>query len=359
MIMMYFLHFQMKVAISVEGFQHQYKASYFIINQKQGKDVWDQPKDKGIFLNLVNDYNRIQNKAIQIENTNKYSIVTGDRLQDIFTIYTFQYNGNGIIQDICFKTYSNQFGNGESKFFFALEFGVINQDFMWIKGDDQNQNQKTVIFFANPQDCQVYKNSDNKSIYQYQLKHFGRSHVFHTYQSNRTVSLITSTSYTDGSYGQNLQAIRITLGDCHDNCKTCYDYDTCLSCYGDMSLNQQNKCQCQKNSIQTFGYKGQCKVCQNFQLNNTFEGYWSSGNCYENYYSPDIIQYVVSNCKIKLNSDYFYCRDQSDFNKITSLKKGGEFISCYQDCFPSLTGIEPILTYSGDKCLTIRLKGFN
>ncbi|KRX09961.1 hypothetical protein PPERSA_05353 [Pseudocohnilembus persalinus] len=252
-----------------------------------GNQAWDKPKDQGIFLDLNTNYNYVQNKAILIENTNKYSIVTGDITQDIFTIYTFQYNRNGEIQDICLETYENQFGSMGSQFFYALEFGVINQDFVWVKGDNQNDNRKTVIFFTNPLDCQVYRNPDDSSIYQYQLKHFSRSHIFHTYYSNQTVTFIASSSWIDGSNNQNLQAIRISI-----------------------------------------------EVCKSFNMNYIFEGYWSNENCYENYYKPDIIQKITDKCKIKLNSDYFYCKDQSDSKKITSLNQNGEFISCNQDCFP-------------------------
>ncbi|KRX06544.1 hypothetical protein PPERSA_10402 [Pseudocohnilembus persalinus] len=184
-----------------------------IIIDSDGNDVWDTPKNQGIFLNLINDYNWIQNKAIKIENTNKHCIVTGDKEQDQFTIYTFQYNGNGEIQDICLGTYSNQFGSIGGYFFYALEFGVINQDFVWIKGDNDNDSYKTIIFLANPLDCQVYRNPDDSTIYSYQLKHFSRSHVFHTYYSNQTVTFIASSSWIDGSNNQNLKAIRISIED--------------------------------------------------------------------------------------------------------------------------------------------------
>ncbi|KRX06543.1 Molybdenum cofactor biosynthesis, MoeB [Pseudocohnilembus persalinus] len=160
-----------------------------IIIDSDGNDVWDTPKNQGIFLDLNTNFNNIQNKAIQIENINKYSIVTGDLSQDIFTIYTFQYNGNGEIQDICLKTYSNQFGSVGNYFFQGLEFGVINQDFLWVKGDNNNDSYKTVIFLANPLDCQVYRNPDDSSIQQYQLEHFSASHILHTYYSNQTVQM--------------------------------------------------------------------------------------------------------------------------------------------------------------------------
>ncbi|KRX09956.1 hypothetical protein PPERSA_05348 [Pseudocohnilembus persalinus] len=179
--------------------------------EPSGSSVWDTPKDKGIFLDLNTNNNFIQNKVIQIENTNKYSIVTGDREQDILTIYTFQYNGNGEIQDICLESYQNQFGSVGNQFFRYLEFGVINQDFIWIKGEKENDNKKTLIFFANPLDCQVYRNPEDSSIYQYQLDHFGLTHIFHTSYINQTVSLIASSSHIDGNDSQNLKAIRIIL----------------------------------------------------------------------------------------------------------------------------------------------------
>ncbi|KRX09944.1 Insulin-like growth factor binding protein, N-terminal [Pseudocohnilembus persalinus] len=211
-----------------------------------GNDVWDTPQNQGIFLDLNNISNFIQNKAIQIENTNKYSIVTGDYNQYIFTIYTFQYNGDGEIQDICLKTYSNQFGSMGIEFFYALEFGVINQDFVWVKGDNQYDNRKSFIFFANPMDCQVYRNPDDSSIYKYQLEHFSRSHIFHTYYSNQTVSLIASSSYIDGSSDQNLQAIRISIEEnCPKYCAVCIGFENCDSCVSaNVQRNVNNQCKC-------------------------------------------------------------------------------------------------------------------
>ncbi|KRX00099.1 hypothetical protein PPERSA_07206 [Pseudocohnilembus persalinus] len=233
-----------------------------------GMDVWDTPKDQGIFLDLNYEKNYIQNKAVQIENTNKYSIVTGDSQQKIFTIYTFQYNGNGEIQDICLETY--QSGSMRNQFFYALEFGVINQDFVWIKGNNQYLNIKSEIFFANPSDCQIYRNPDDSSIYKYQLEHFSYSHIFHTYYSNQTVSLIASSSIIDGSGNQNLQAIRISIGinigieigqTCPQNCATCSDNKTCLTCIGDTVLDlDTQQCQCKKHLIQYYEKIGQCKV---------------------------------------------------------------------------------------------------
>ncbi|KRX09957.1 hypothetical protein PPERSA_05349 [Pseudocohnilembus persalinus] len=114
-----------------------------IIIKANGNEVWGDPSEQGIFLSLKQNLNYIQNKAIQIENTNKYSIVTGDREQDQFTIYTFQYNGNGQLKDICLERYQNWFGNVGSFFFRYLEFGVINTEFLWIKGDNYNNNKKT------------------------------------------------------------------------------------------------------------------------------------------------------------------------------------------------------------------------
>ncbi|KRX09951.1 hypothetical protein PPERSA_05343 [Pseudocohnilembus persalinus] len=220
------------------------------------------------------------------------------------------------------------------RIFKYLEFGVINEDYMWIKCDGFNQSRKNVIFFANPLDCQVYRSLTDNSIYLYQFENIGLSHIFHTYHNNKTASILVSSSFINGNEFENLQAVRIDTKNCHEDCKTCYNYDTCLSCYGDMGLNNENQCQCLENSIHAYEYKGQCKVCQNFNLNYTLEGYWSKGDCFENYYLPDIIQHINNKCKIKLNSDYFYCRDQKDSKIITSLNQDGEFISCSQDCFP-------------------------
>ncbi|KRX06538.1 Insulin-like growth factor binding protein, N-terminal [Pseudocohnilembus persalinus] len=183
-------------------------------------------------MDLNTNENYIQNKAIEIENTNKYSIVTGDRDQDILTIYTFQYNGDGEIQDVCLETYSDQFGDVGINFFGSLEFGVINQDFVWVKGDNYNDSYKTVIFFANPLDCQVYRNPDDNNIYQYQLDHFGKSHIFHTYYSNQTVSLIASSSLINGKM-------------CPQFCATCIDFENCDSCVSaNVQRNVNNQCLC-------------------------------------------------------------------------------------------------------------------
>ncbi|KRX09955.1 Insulin-like growth factor binding protein, N-terminal [Pseudocohnilembus persalinus] len=212
---------------------------------------WGTPKNQGIFWDLNYNDNQIQNKAIQIENTNKYSIVTGDYIQDILTVYTFQYNGDGEIQDICLETYYNQMGNVGNNFFIALEFGVINQNFLWMKGDTQNDSYKSIIFFANPLDCQIYRNPDDSSIYQYKLENFGLSHIFHTYYSNQTVSLIACSSFIDGISGQNLQAIRINIGGCPKYCKICSDLYTCQSCItSDGERDVSNLCQCKDGYYQ-------------------------------------------------------------------------------------------------------------
>ncbi|KRW99232.1 Insulin-like growth factor binding protein, N-terminal [Pseudocohnilembus persalinus] len=211
-----------------------------------GNDVWDMAENQGIFLDFNYIYNYIQNKAIQIQNTNKYSIVTGDYKYDIFTIYTFQYNGNGQVQDICLKSYKDQFKIGVNKFFQSLEFGVINQDFLWIKGDNTNDSYRSVIFFANPLDCQVYRNPDDDSIYQYKLENFSQSHIFHTYYSNQTVSLIVSSSRINVSSNQSVQAIRINIGEnCPKYCVTCKDFENCNSCVSaNVQRNPYNQCQC-------------------------------------------------------------------------------------------------------------------
>ncbi|KRX00100.1 hypothetical protein PPERSA_07207 [Pseudocohnilembus persalinus] len=212
-----------------------------------GIDVWDTPKDQGLFIGLNTNQNLIQNKIIQIENTNKYTIVTGESYKNTITIYTFQYIGSGIIQDICIETYTNQFPNVGDYFFYALEFGVINQNNLWIKGDNYIDDKKSVIFFANPLNCQIYKNPDDSSIYQYQLEHFGRSHIFHTYYSDQTVSLIASSSIIDGSGNQNLQAIRIEIGkNCPEYCASCIDYTNCDSCVSaNIQRNANNQCSMQ------------------------------------------------------------------------------------------------------------------
>ncbi|KRX02618.1 hypothetical protein PPERSA_11958 [Pseudocohnilembus persalinus] len=89
---------------SIEAFSDDYAVIFAkntnnelqkITIDSDGNETWDTPKNKGIFQDLTQDYNWIQNKVIQIENTNKYSIITGDTVQDIFTIFTFQYNGDG------------------------------------------------------------------------------------------------------------------------------------------------------------------------------------------------------------------------------------------------------------------------
>ncbi|KRX09952.1 Insulin-like growth factor binding protein, N-terminal [Pseudocohnilembus persalinus] len=233
-----------------------------------GNEVWNDPIHQGVFLNLNQNDNYIQNKAIQIENTNKYSIVTGDREQNILIIYTFQYNGNGKIQDICLKSHLNQFGNVGNQFFRALEFGVINPDFIWIKGDNNNENKKTVIFFANPLNCQIYRNPDDGIIYKYQLEHLGMSHIFHSYYNNQTVSFIVSSSQIDGNDEQNLQAIRIIIGDCPQYCEICSDITTCYSC---ISSNGQrdvtNLCYCKNGYYQDtrsddcLGCPQYCQTC--------------------------------------------------------------------------------------------------
>ncbi|KRX09935.1 Insulin-like growth factor binding protein, N-terminal [Pseudocohnilembus persalinus] len=229
--------------------------------------VWDYPQNSGIFTDLVTNYNSIQNKIIQIENTNKFSIVSGDRKLDIFTIYTFQYNGKGLIQDICLKTYSNQFQNVGSDFFKSLEFGIINEDFMWIKGDNQNQNDKTIIFFANPQDCKVYKNYNHNKIYQYQLQNFGFSHILHTYYNNNTVSLITSSSWINGNKDQNLQANRIDIGEnCPKYCLSCTNFTTCDKCVSaNVQRNISNICLCPEKYYQN-ELSDDCLQCPEYCL---------------------------------------------------------------------------------------------
>ncbi|KRX09950.1 Insulin-like growth factor binding protein, N-terminal [Pseudocohnilembus persalinus] len=230
-----------------------------------GNGVWDTPQDQGIFLDLSFDYTFIQNKAIQIENTNKYCIITGDKELDIFTIYTFQYNNNGNIQDICLKSHYNQFGNVGNFFFYALEFGVISPDFIWIKGDNSNQNNKTVIFLANPLNCKIYRNPDDSSIYKYQLENMSYSHILHTYRIDQVVSLIVSSSQYDGNNYQNIQAIRISIGDnCPQYCIQCLDYQNCNSCVSANVLrNVVNQCLCPDKYFQD-QFSNDCLECPQY-----------------------------------------------------------------------------------------------
>ncbi|KRX09934.1 Insulin-like growth factor binding protein, N-terminal [Pseudocohnilembus persalinus] len=249
-----------------------------IIIEPNGNEIWDNPKNEGIFMSLNYQLNYIQNKVIQIENTNKYSIVTGDAIQDIFTIYTFQYNGNGEIQDICLKTYQNQFENVEQAFFIALEFGVINANFMWIKGDNVQLNEngvgnKTIIFFANPQDCQLYRDQ-NDNIYNYKLKHFSRTHILHTYNNNQNVQLIVSSSLVDGNITQNTQAIKIYIDECHSKCIGCDgEPKKCIKCQKGNRQDLSENCDCLPGFHDNMGLYKKCIKCPHFFKNCINEKY--------------------------------------------------------------------------------------
>ncbi|KRX09953.1 Insulin-like growth factor binding protein, N-terminal [Pseudocohnilembus persalinus] len=232
-----------------------------IIIDSDGNETWDTLKDQGIFLDLINNVNHIQNKAIQIQNTNKYSIVTGDREQDIFTIYTFQYNGDGEIQDICLKTYLNQMGNVGIEFFFALEFEVINQDFVWIKGDKNQLNKKTVIFFANPQDCQVYRNQGDKNCPRYCSTCINFENCDSCVSAN-VLRNVSNQCICPDKYFQD-QSSNDCLS-CPQYCEVCSDSSTCQSCISsDGEQDIFNQCKCKDGYYQDT-ISGNCLECPQY-----------------------------------------------------------------------------------------------
>ncbi|KRX09958.1 Insulin-like growth factor binding protein, N-terminal [Pseudocohnilembus persalinus] len=291
-----------------------------IIIEPNGNEIWDDPKDQGIFLSLNNDLNRIQNKVIQIQNSNKYTIVTGDYQQNILSIYTFLYNGNGEVQDVCQESYSNFFDNMGNQFFRALEFGVINPDFIWIKGDNQNQDKKTVVFFANPFNCKTYMNPNDGSIYQYQLEDFSYTHILRTYYSNQTVSLIVSSSYIDGSSSQILEAIRIDIGEnCPRYCSSCIDFENCDSCVSaNVQRNVNNQCLCpdkyyqdqsSDDCLECLQYCGTCidsTTCQSCIISDGERDIFNQCQCQDSYYQ-DALSGDCLKCPL-------YCEICSDSN---------------------------------------------
>ncbi|KRX09949.1 Insulin-like growth factor binding protein, N-terminal [Pseudocohnilembus persalinus] len=198
-------------------------------NKCERNQIWESPYNFGIFMNLQYMENYCQNKIIQIEQSNQYSLVVGDRLYNIFSIFTFMYIGDGEIQPICLKSYENLFEYEGDYTFYGLQFGVINSQYMWIKGNSFNQDKRSFVFLANPQNCQVYKNEDDTTI-SYQFNQFGRSNIFHTYQTNYTVSLIASSFDLNENLNQKTQAVQINIGEiCPEYC-VCSDYVNCDNC---------------------------------------------------------------------------------------------------------------------------------
>ncbi|KRX09959.1 Insulin-like growth factor binding protein, N-terminal [Pseudocohnilembus persalinus] len=249
---------------SIQGFQDNYAIIFAkdenndykqIAINPVGTDTWDPPKSSGIFMTLINQKNYIQNKAIQIEDQQLYTIVTGDEKEDIFQIFTFQYNGSGQIQQKCLQTYNSEFQNVGNEFYIAMQFGVINSDIIWIKGDNKTGGDcRSVIFFANPLKCQVYRNQNDLSIYQYKYDNICISHVFHTYQSNSLVSLIALSSYINGNQNQDLKVIKIDNGDCPQYCTICSGSYTCQSCIeSDGKRDVSNLCICKNGYYQDTG----------------------------------------------------------------------------------------------------------
>ncbi|KRX09960.1 Insulin-like growth factor binding protein, N-terminal [Pseudocohnilembus persalinus] len=207
--------------------------------QPDGEYLYDKPQNEGIFLDLIYNSNYIQNKAIQIENTNKYCIVTGDQYYDVLNIYTFQYNGNGEIKEICLQSHKDQFENMGIYFYYGLQFGVISPDYMWIKGDNSNLGYITVIFFANPQNqnCPQYCNlcSDFENCF---------SCVSSIIERRVDQQCQCPDKYYQDSLSDNCL-------DCPLYCEKCSDLSTCQSCIiSDGKRDEQNQCKCKDGYYQ-------------------------------------------------------------------------------------------------------------
>ncbi|KRX09803.1 Insulin-like growth factor binding protein, N-terminal [Pseudocohnilembus persalinus] len=259
-----------------------------------------------------------------------YTIVTAGFIQQILTIYTFKYD-NGEIQDICLKSFENEFpSNFKLSFFNKLVFGVINQDYMWIKGE----NEQSTIIYANPTQCELIKD-ESQSIIFYQMNELSDSHVLDTFNKNGTVQIIVLSSHSSVYKGWILAQL-INIGEICPYYCVCDDNYVCISCISS-HRDKSNFCFCENKYYQD-SQSEDCLACPEF-----CETCYDQNNC-QTCVSSSIVRDTNNQCSCPVGyyqdpngSDCLscptYCETCTDSNTCQSCKNSNENKDIEKQCF--------------------------
>ncbi|KRX06555.1 hypothetical protein PPERSA_10413 [Pseudocohnilembus persalinus] len=114
----------------------------------------------------INFYeNNLKNHIQQIPVTQLHTLVTADKIEQKLTIFTFNYTGQGNIQQVC-KDDINYFSyispsSTKRNLFYNMQFGILNEEYMWIKGNEPSEN-KTFILLSNPMTCKIINKDSSR-----------------------------------------------------------------------------------------------------------------------------------------------------------------------------------------------------
>ncbi|KRX06557.1 hypothetical protein PPERSA_10415 [Pseudocohnilembus persalinus] len=324
-------------------------------------------------------HEQLKNQPKQIPGTeNQYNLISGDYMDPKIkiTTYEIQDQPEKTIIEICHTNINIENFNGPTyNLFKNLQYGNINKDYTWIKGQNKIDN-KNYIFFLNPQNCQFYENQNGQILF-YEIDDDKFYNVLHTYSVNQEVNLILYT-YKQDSVTQQKNAVAkiLSLGylyegcdegqfsiytekdcqNCIDNCQKCKNNLTCDTCQSpNFQLNGDfTQCICAQDYLE---YKGQCVTQKQYDIlqqqeenvnsdnNNNkknesencgkYEFYSSTTQkCTECYYYKEM---CVQQCPKANDPKNKYYKSQRD--TILKIEEDGKKI-CYQELVPP-GGIDP------------------
>ncbi|KRX06572.1 Insulin-like growth factor binding protein, N-terminal [Pseudocohnilembus persalinus] len=180
--------------------------------------------------------------------------VLSDTSTNLLKINTFQKNQSEFLT-LCSQSYENQFFNGIN--LENIQYDVMNQEYLWIKAQNSSNNQ-TVVFFANPMNCQVYL-QDNGEIIMYNSQ-FQNGMVFHTISKNGNFFLNTYGQIIGSLQTYSIQQINMVYP-CLMSCQSCsQSFDICDVCVISLPERIGEKCECQ-DGFYDDGRNEQCQIC--------------------------------------------------------------------------------------------------
>ncbi|KRX06541.1 Insulin-like growth factor binding protein, N-terminal [Pseudocohnilembus persalinus] len=224
----------------------------------------------GKVLIQVLDENGYQqcNRTITVENIFKYTLTNTNVVGEFFFAYTSQQSNYyqvffGFLKENCNFSRGLQKPAQPAKFtntnFVSIQAKTGNNYLYVVYQQYEEPMFHLYLIILDIKDKSIYSISTHKQLKQTNFRY----NLFSIQAFPDDYAIILAKDFND-----KLWKITIKSNECNPNCVTCYGYDTCLSCFGDMGLNKQHKCQCPQNSIQTYGYKGQCQG--NFNIQNKY-----------------------------------------------------------------------------------------
>ncbi|KRX02061.1 hypothetical protein PPERSA_03123 [Pseudocohnilembus persalinus] len=111
---------------------------------------------------ILTPYSFVQNGLIKAPGTDFIVFIIGDYYYDTLVVQIYEQRITSASSSQCYMVHDNLF-NGENYVYRFLQYGILNEKYIWVKADNPSLNFQSFLFFVDFDTCDIYKDSNGFS----------------------------------------------------------------------------------------------------------------------------------------------------------------------------------------------------